>query len=100
MNLIMVAVEVWGNTYMNFTMRDAKGENRNQTNVAVLAFERYYGTYKYVRLLGDPIKNDTFVGFAEYESNMYILAKKEDPPGNIWLRTFNIYLGILRTDSG
>jgi hypothetical protein len=100
MDLVLVAVEVQGNTYLNMTLDQAGQEHRNQTNLAILAFQRQYGVRRYVRLLGDERANDTFVGFAEHESNLYVLGRREELPGNIWLRTFNIYLAILRLDTG
>jgi len=82
------------------TLQKAEQEHKNQTNFAIVAFERYYGIRRYVRVLGDPIKNDTFISMAEYESNMYVLGRREEAPNSIWLRTFNVYLAILRTDTG
>lgn len=40
MDLVLVAVEVQGNTYLNMTLDQAGQEHRNQNNLAILAFQR------------------------------------------------------------
>jgi hypothetical protein len=37
-DLVLVAVEVQGNTYLNVTLDQAGQEHRNQTNLAIVAF--------------------------------------------------------------
>jgi hypothetical protein len=40
LDLVLVAVVVQGNTYLNVTLELAGQDHRNQTNLAILAFHR------------------------------------------------------------
>ena len=41
------------------------------------------GIRRYVKVLGHPVKNDYFSGFATYGSNLYVLLMREDIPSSI-----------------
>ncbi|CDW83340.1 proprotein convertase subtilisin kexin type partial [Stylonychia lemnae] len=99
---LFMAVEVNTNKYMGNSLSALRANNQytNQTNIAVVAYDRYYGNKRYVNLLGDPVLNDSFRGMGTQANFLYVLLKRDDPPDYAWERKYNIYLAEIFQDTG
>lgn len=51
-------------------------------------------------MMGHPYKNDSFKNMGSYGNNVYVLLEIDDPPVNIYTRTYNLALYEIRQDIG
>ena len=78
---------------------DADPNLTNQTNIAIIAIDMYFGNIRWVRVCGHSERNDTFKGMGSFANNMYVLLDT-DWEADDYDRAYNIILYEFVQDSG